>query len=224
VGSSALGGNAATGNGGGIHMTDSILTVGNTDAAEQLDALGSILGKQGTKTVASLVGKVTKAWKADGKAPAYPSLLKSVLQDIETAYRASGPVGVANDYKKLLDLFDGSQNGVATTYFTELERALNAAPPRASKAKTTPDVKKIREFADKLTDTIEHTSDFLKQVDELGAGRRFSKDEVNLVADQFLGYSYKYKSKKQAIDAIKRRQRQDELGRSQRREIEKRPV
>ncbi len=187
----------------------------------QVAQLISMFSGQDDKTIASFTNLVKKNWKANGRKAAHPKELKNILKQIEAIYRTTGPVGYANDCKKLQELFTGNQEQEISFFIDEVKEGLIVAPKAPKKKTKRKEVtqQEQRQFADRLVAAMNDNDSFDTLLKELEKPRNFVNAEIFGIASYFLGYDSKFKSKKAAIEAIKNRRLQDAIGKSQLRGI-----
>jgi len=192
---------------------------GCTEGGYDLESLATVFDKGGDQTVAGIVRKIAKSWKSSGRVEEHPALLKSLLEHIVSASKASGASPVARGYETVISLFNGS-GGVSSRVFAEAAmRALEAA--QAPAQPPPPDQRLIRRFADRLVASSSDNARFDAVVAELKAPRRFNNATLAAIANTYLGTERTYKNKTEILKAITNRQLQDAIQGSRDRRIEK---
>ncbi len=187
----------------------------NSAQAALLRTLADGLNKAGTATVASTIKKFEKQFPASSDARRLsPSAL--FINRISMAFQASGSATASKDFAGLGRLLDECDAIPLTELSKKLADALTAPvrKPKTSKAETVD----VLSIADNLTTVSNDNERFDHLVGELS---KLTKAHVSDIAEKFLGYKRSYKTKGDAIAAIKARQLQDALEASRERRISK---
>jgi hypothetical protein len=187
----------------------------NFAQAALLRALADGLNRAGTATVASTIKKFEKQFPARSDARGLsPSAL--FINRISMAFQASGSATASKDFAALGRLLDECDATPLTELSKRLADAMTAPVRKPKKSKSeTIDVLSI---ADDLTTFSNDNERFDNLVGKLP---NLSKAHLSDIAEKFLGYKRSYKTKTDAIEAIKARQLQDALETSRERRISK---
>jgi hypothetical protein len=195
----------------GLSGNNSILTLADAVASGQAD------------TVAKIVGKVVKFWKATGRTPVYPGAIKSELEVIRAALEASSAPTAAKDYASVLTLFQGVPTGdpneFARAVATAITTPIPVRPARQARASAPP--VDVRQFADRLTTLSTENSAFDQELAAIDANSKIKKADLQQVANHYLGYERTFKTRSEIIKAIRTRQMQDAIQGSRERRGEK---
>jgi hypothetical protein len=194
---------------------------GATKSAAELGCLADALTSGGTDTVATIVSKVQRHWKASKRVPIYPATLKAQLEGIGSVLRVSGAKTPANDCVAVLKLFAGGSTAQAQAFSAEIAAAIEAPAPVAKPKSKPLDPGAIRSLADKLDSYRTDNAQFDVAIAELQSLSQLKKGDLEAIAHRFLGTERKFKSKPDIFKAMKNRQLQDAIQASRDRRIEK---
>jgi hypothetical protein len=190
--------------------------VGALKASEELRKLATVFDDTvGESTVAALVKKIETNWKLSGRSPGHPGELKAVLVKLEEAFDRSGAKQQTKDFSSLLLLFKGANQSI-DDFVQDCRAARITTPSRRAASSGTPARGRARNLtndeANQLARQLAKAAGVRKEFDALLARleRETTKAGLELIAEDFLGRSANG-TKKQIVEALKKRQRQDEL-------------
>jgi len=188
----------------------------------------ALLPPKPTKT-SEAVDRILAKWSACSRRQAYPAPLRDALMKLSATQAAFGAAAAAADLTYLLRLFEGSPDQSTSEFCQDVADGLinpakQAAPKKARNAapKATPvSSPELNTIADQLVALCENHEAFDQLVGQLASDKRMTKLVVVGIANRFLGYETKFKTKVAALEAIRRRQMQDSIQGARAREVQK---
>lgn len=204
----------------GLQLSGSLRAFSRLTGDLALDPLANAFAEGGAETTSKIVAKISKYWKAMGRADAHPFVLRERLEAIKFALEDSAAPSSAKDYSALLTLFVGPGNQDSAMFASELHLAIITPIPQKPKAAKAPKVD-ASQLADRLTTLISSNAAFDAEVAAIEINAKIKKADLQKVANQFLGYERDFKNRGEIIKAIRTRQLQDAIQGSRDRRGEK---
>lgn len=199
-----------------------------SEFVEVLNAQSNLLEAAGCRSSRVPVLKIAKGLAAFGETPTVAASLKKsagivetvtslrpseeldqLLQAVEATFEKAKAKSAAKDVS-LLRAFLHDNNLTADAAALVFQAAATLKKKTRKKAAPNFNPAEVRKFADDLTSAVMNKSRFDALIGQLSS-RSKSQAETYAIADGFLGTTGRYRSKKEAIDRIKKRQFQDVL-------------
>jgi hypothetical protein len=204
-----------------IELNHLISSSGNGGVHGLPELLSAIEGVPG-RTLAQKVKAVQAHLKRVDAAERTQVELRNLVERAQALFAITGPQAVKKDLALLSKLLDGTQSVTADEFIASLKfepvKLAGVQRRRTSRAVD------VRVLSEELTKASGDRASFDQLVADLTAARRFSLGEINEVANIFLGTKISFKTKKEAANVLKERQRDMAIGGAQLKNIEELPV
>jgi hypothetical protein len=191
---------------------------GDAPTAKTLTTLSTLFEGAAAITVTKLVANIQTNWNLIGRKGTFPYELKIALEKVATVFDAAGARSQKKDFTTLLNLFTGIGDQPIDIFISEA-RAASSTPKKPSPRKppaNRPQKKPQSTNEDNLRSTAFQLTNLKPdrvRFDALLAQceSELSAPGLKALAALFLGHPLSSRKKADITNAMKKRQRQDEL-------------
>ena len=131
--------------------------------------------------------------------------LRTVLEEIQAIYKASGTNKPAEDFANFVQLLDGHEHQSIDEFLAELSTLLRMASGKKLVGDRQLDTQLIASFLDRLTRAKTDEAEFEVVYAELGESKQVRAEEMNAIAHGYIKGREKWSSRAAAYQAIKKK-------------------
>ena len=133
------------------------------------------------------------------------SELSLILKQMQDCYDTAGAKAQANDFERMIEILGGHESETVEDFVCNLRPKLEKKSPRKQTPQAQPDQTTVNRYVTLLNGAETNQEAFGKAFEKLKCDSKIRKREIDAIANAYVGGSNRYKSKKVALESIKKK-------------------